>query len=325
MSKHSFLAVLTLLLFCTSSARADLGVLGTAGNYNGFFLNTGPGASDQILSTNSQGALAFGADTRFQFTNITGSTVPADGNSLVVGGNLFVPGNGDTISHGNVAIGGTYTTDPVQPSWAGLTVSNGSINANLGSGIPVNFASAAAYLDQVSAAQLRSGDLSPQTSGGALIFAGSGSSTPTSTFYDVSASTFANGNVQITGSATDTVVVNVTGTGPASYSGGITVSGGITADHILFNFTAATALSLNSLGFSGTILAPYADVTWSGGTINGSLIAGSLNASSANLNGPAFSGNLRAVAVPEPASVTLLALGGIGCGVWLRKQRRVAA
>lgn len=319
MHRFSFAVLVAVAVSIGSGeAHADPGALGVAGNYNGFFFDTT--ASDQVKSSNSQGALAFGGNTTYQFTNINGSSLPADGNALVVGGNLLVPGNGDTISQGNVAIGGTYTTDPVQPSWAGLTVSNGSITSNLGSGIPVNFASAATYLQNLSAAQVGV-DQSPTPSGSSLIFAGSGTSTPTTSFYDITTAQFSSASLQITGSATDTVVINVLGSGSASFTGGVTLSGGITANHVLFNFPSVTALNFSHWTINGSVLATKASITTDGGTINGTLIGKSLNGTGTNFNSSPFDGNLRPVAVPEPSSVALLGLGGIGFLGVLRRRR----
>jgi choice-of-anchor A domain-containing protein len=61
---------------------------------------------------------------------------------------------------------------------------------------------------------------------------------------------------------------------------------------VVYNFYQATQLTISSNTLPGMIWAPAANVTISGGPINGSLLAKSLQASSVSFNGPAFVGPL---------------------------------
>lgn len=68
------------------------------------------------------------------------------------------------------------------------------------------------------------------------------------------------------------VVVNVSGTSPVVQSAGF--SGG-TASNILWNFDAATTLSLSSVSFPGSILAPRAAATLTNGQLSGTVVVAS--------------------------------------------------
>ena len=52
-------------------------------------------------------------------------------------------------------------------------------------------------------------------------------------------------------------------------------SGGITRDHVLFNFNQATSLMMSEISIEGTIIAPHADVSFPTGMLNGHLVANS--------------------------------------------------
>lgn len=76
-----------------------------------------------------------------------------------------------------------------------------------------------------------------------------------------------------------TVVVNVTGSAPWIVNAGIALSG-VDAGHLLWNFPDATTLTMRSVGFPGSILAPHAaaDLQW--GDIRGTLVADTVFATS---------------------------------------------
>jgi choice-of-anchor A domain-containing protein len=72
------------------------------------------------------------------------------------------------------------------------------------------------------------------------------------------------------------VVVNILGTSATFSSFGHEFQGGIDQHGILYNFVDATSISADGYGFWGTVLAPYADVTFNNGSWDGGMYARSL-------------------------------------------------
>lgn len=121
-----------------------------------------------------------------------------------------------------------------------------------------------------------------------------------------------------TSGTTPTVVIDVDGSSNGAYSfhnNAIALSG-TDEYHTLFNFADATTLTTNGIGIKGSLLAPYADVNFNGGNINGTMIANNLYGSG-EAHSYAFSGALPAT-VPEPASLA----SALGAGAMLFVRRR---
>ena len=70
-------------------------------------------------------------------------------------------------------------------------------------------------------------------------------------------------------------VLNISGT-TATLQGGHSFSGGIDQRGVLFNFVNATAISASGYGLWGTMLAPYAHVSFSNGSFDGGIYARSM-------------------------------------------------
>ena len=88
-----------------------------------------------------------------------------------------------------------------------------------------------------------------------------------------------NGNIRnsliLSGTASDVFIVNVTGSVDLSGSETLGLAGGVTADHVLYNFTGqgGSINILSSGAVDGTLLAPHDDFILDG-TFNGEIIGG---------------------------------------------------
>lgn len=106
---------------------------------------------------------------------------------------------------------------------------------------------------------------------------------------------------------------------------------GLYTNNILFNFVDAKFLTLHSVGVKGSVLAPYAELSFYNGHVDGNVIANSMvtplvelvndqgetyNAPSGQINNYQFG----AINVSEPASIAILF--GAGC-LMLARRRKV--
>ena len=326
-----------------SSASASL--LGTAGQYGEFIL----GNSTRV-NVDAQGKVAVGGNANF--TNFTvASQQPTNTTNLVVGGTLnassatvkghIVTGgnatyitptvNGNFSSNGSLSFGsgGTVNGDVrygTTFNQNGATIS-GTITGPVATPVPVNFAAEGAYLTALSAAQVNALDPSPTFNFSQLFINGG----PGANYFNVTGAQVAaaTGGFNINAPAGATVVLNVSGSGFTIPNTGFNLSGGISVDHLLWNFYEATAFTIQGSA-RGTFLAPLAAVSTTFGGFNGNLIAGSLTGSiethTMNDGGGVptfFDGELRP-SVPEPASAGMLLVAAIG-GASLLRRCRVAA
>src|SRR5207248_1223758 len=96
-------------------------------------------------------------------------------------------------------------------------------------------------------------------------------SDPSLDVFAVSASQLAGANgLNISAPAGATVLVNVSGTAGQMQYFGMTVSG-TDRQHVLFNFAAATTLTVAGISVQGSVLAPHADVSFNNGNLEGTL------------------------------------------------------
>jgi len=89
---------------------------------------------------------------------------------------------------------------------------------------------------------------------------------------------------------------------------------------VLYNFYQATSLTINSISIEESVLAPYANIDFAGGDINGTMIGNEINGSGKSHN-YLFDGNLPN-AVPEPSSVVMMLTAG-ALGVIPLARRRL--
>ncbi|WP_420933898.1 collagen-binding domain-containing protein [Alteromonas sp. A081] len=105
---------------------------------------------------------------------------------------------------------------------------------------------------------------------------------------------------------------------------------GLYTNNILFNFVDATDVTLHSVGVKGSVLAPYAQLNFYNGHIDGNVIANSLVTPEVTLvndrgeeylapTGQINNYQFGSINVSEPASIALLF--GAGCFMMLRRKK----
>ena len=128
-----------------------------------------------------------------------------------------------------------------------------------------------------------------------------------------------NNNITLSGNANDIFVINVGGNLSLVGTASLSLSGGVTAEHVLYNFTGGSTSSHGSFNthvgdvVNGTMLAPFYDMNLDG-TWNGELIGGPNSISL--LSGAIVNQHSM---VPEPATYLSLALG---IGAFLRRRKK---
>lgn len=342
---------------------ADMqGPVAVAGNayLNGVGVDTnGQGSAALVVGGNL--SQTGGNDTGNVFVGGNASITSGAGiNNLSVGGSLTAQGG--TIA-GNVFVGGTATNLSSGVTINGslsLTSANSSLNAssNGGSSPQAIYITASTQVNDPSywtRATVGNGPATPATpldlygsstdlKNASTALAGSGTSTVTSSGgvititltksglnvinLNLPAGATINGiNIVTASGVTPTgLVVNVNGSN-LSFNGGTYNLGGLSASQVLFNFTAASTITLSNLAFMGSILAPLADVNFTSGQLNGTLIAndyygnGQINEDGGfSIQLPAYPGGGQVVATPEPGSLLLFGAGLMGLGL-LRRSR----
>ena len=128
------------------------------------------------------------------------------------------------------------------------------------------------------------------------------------------------------------VIINVNGNN-LNFSGGSFNLGSLSNSQVLFNFSNATAITLSSLAFNGSLLAPLATVNFSNGQIDGALIADNFAGTAQFNSGGGFSdplptyvasGGSQVASTPEPASVAVFGVGLVGLGLLGRRRLALA-
>ena len=158
------------------------------------------------------------------------------------------------------------------------------------------------------------------------IFANSGFLDATGTRV-FSATSFSIGNghtLTISGSATDYVVIDITGNSGNKLDGAVTLIGGIASDHVLFNFIGVGGSvqgAANGATLEGTFLIPNQKVQLNSLTISGHLFGGQYGqdfqfVSNARINQPMIT-----TPVPEPETYAML-LAGLGLLGFAARRRR---
>jgi choice-of-anchor A domain-containing protein len=144
-------------------------------------------------------------------------------------------------------------------------------------GTPLDFAAAGAELTSLSAARAAlTPDGTTTNNYGTLTLTGTD---PALDVFAVSSAQRAGANsLNVSAPAGASVLVNVSGTSGQMQYCGMTVSG-TDRQHVVFNFAAATSLTLTGISVEGSVLAPGAEVAFNNGNLNGTLVARSLTGS----------------------------------------------
>jgi hypothetical protein len=289
-------AIIVLLLMGTGSAFADSFGLGSALNY-------------AVLVEANLHNFALSSDSGITGTVGIGSPINAvQLASGTIHGNLDFSG---LAPSGGPNFGGTVTGS-VNANFSDITTALSNANA-------ANIALGA----EAGTAVTISGNTTINASSGTLDGAGNRVFTVTSGNFNIG-----NGHtLTINGTAGQTVVINIdNGTSNESINGAIALTGGITANHVLFNFVGTGGQlqgAANDAIANGIFLAPDLKVNLNSVTIDGEVIGGgSISSnndfsivSNAFVNGP--------TTVPEPGTLPMLGIGLLGLAAVGFARRRV--
>jgi choice-of-anchor A domain-containing protein len=228
--------------------------LGIATDFNVFVRN---GFTQSASDT--EGRLAAGGDITLNNYSVGERLDPVwNGQNLLIAGNNLTFTNG-RVHRGNAVYSGSATVD--------YTV---VIDGVLQQGTPIDFTSAFATL------QANSGTLAGLSASGTTTVQYGGitlnGTNATLNVFAVTGSDLASANnVTINVPNGSAVVVNVNGTTGRMANFGFTLNGATRAK-TLYNFYQATTLELTGIGVEGSVLAPFATISFPNGVVHGTLV-----------------------------------------------------
>lgn len=231
--------------------------LGLANEYNLFIL----GDLDQS-NTDSQGRVAVGGNANLNNFSIGLEMDPSEGqrDDFIVGGNLsFADG---TVVSGNITHGGSANLTNVD-------IPNGELKQIT----PINFATTDSQLKDISQdikQYIINGEVTDES--GTLVFTGD----EAVNVFSVNGTQLANATgLDFNVTDNSTIYINVSGKtiNLSNFEMFLKTTG---ANRVLFNFYEATKIDITAINVRGSVLAPYAAVTFNNAVINGTLVAQSL-------------------------------------------------
>jgi choice-of-anchor A domain-containing protein len=267
--------------------------------------------NDVTTSSEVDGSTLIGGNLTGTSNYSIHSVTASNGDGLAVGGNL-VSGNIQINNGGNLRLGGTNTAT-VNLNGGGATIIDPTVSAQ----VAADFT----YLDSLSA------NLAALTPNGTLDGAGNFNAVPVNmggqlvAVYNVTAASLTGlGQLNLNLGSANSVIINVSGD-PVSFVAPPNIIGGFNqanSSKILWNLTEATNVSVNN-SFNGALLAPLADLKVLGGGMNGTVAVASISQQSAEIRDFTYTGYLPPV--PEPSSIVLAGLAGVGMIAWRWRRR----
>jgi len=250
-----------------------------AGNHN-LQINSGPVNGSTVLGNIGLGNESGGTGTPTLMVN----------NPAVINGNINFAGAVQNSSNGTIngSINGGVTQ--VEMDLDTLNSLSSTLGAEAGTPVAISVANG--------------GSQTINASSGTLDATGN-------RVFTVTSLSFVNGaTLTINGNASDYVVLNFNFN--SHFSGAITLTGGITSDHVLFNLTSGASLvngdtlqfAANNVTQHGTFLDPNGTITINSVNLNGHLFGGDTSDMQITSGGTIF--------VPEPQTYALLTLGLAG-------------
>ena len=317
--KHLFIG----LLFGSQLASAAPVYLNEAFDFNAYIMENMTGTQSDV-----EGTLAVGGDLNLQHYGI-GLELPENGqqNTLTVGGSVTM--RDARIYNGDAVAGGTIDID----SSVGLYGVNATNNTHsFYNDSSFDFTSFNQDLLTTSSlwGALSDNATTTVTGNGTDVWSISFDGNSDFNVFSIDASTLsaANKSIYLNVDTDSYNIINVTGTDVSLFNTGfygadgnkiadnqpgVYRHDGTYANNVLFNFVDATSLTLNAIGFKGSILAPLADTVFYDGHIDGNFIVKSLTSPVGTLTGQINNYQFGNFTVSEPGGalffVILMAFG----------------
>lgn len=232
--------------------------LGTASPFNAFVLH-----DMKAAISDAEGRIAVGGNATFSSYGVGAKLANSHGlrDDLIVGGNLQFQ-NGQ-VFNGNIVYQGTASITSV-----------GTPNGTVRQGSEIDFSAATAEMNARAsswAGMAANGTVSVNY--GSLNMFGSD---PTLNIFSLATSDLANASqINIDAPAGSDVLVNVSGSAGSLHDNATKVFG-TDKSHVFFNFWNASTLDIHSVSVQGSVMAPYANVVFDNGNLEGTLVAGSM-------------------------------------------------
>ena len=292
-------------------------------------------ASSNPTSTAATPNLVVGGNFRNTGTTLSGDAWvqgnaffqgPTVTGNITTGGNLTASGGG--FVNGNISYGGTLYNNEGYKFWGGT-----STHLTSAPTAPFNFTTEGNNLKQLSTTLgVMAGTGSVQFTGNARTntlggFTLTGTNSTQDIFHINGADLALANSMTINAVAGETIVLDINGS-TDRMAGFSIILNNIDNHHLLYNFTDATSLTINNISIQGTVLAPFANVDFAGGNIDGTMIANSVMgigeshsfSFTGNVNLLPAAVNVPHATVPEPSTLVSACVGLLMVGFAVRRK-----